>query len=249
MTVTSQLLELFRVDQQLRGLRSRLDVAERFLEQQTQQLTELKTRSAAVESQLRQVKASSGNNEGEAKRLEEKIASLREQMNSAKTAKEYNAFLTELGTFKDQKTAAEDEVLAGMSKVEELDKELKALKAQQAERQKIVTAAEADRKAKEAEIKDRLDELTAKRKDLAAKVPKDALATLERLIKTKNDAAMASVEVLDRRNYEYSCAACYMTLPMETVSSIVTGRLTHCVNCGCILYTEEEIVRPKTQKA
>src|SRR5215813_632573 len=130
MTVTSQLLELFRVDKQLRGLRSRLDAAERFLQQQKSLQTDLKTRASALESQARQMKASAGSSEGEAKRLEERIAGLREQMNSAKTAKEYNAFLSELGTFKDQKTAAEEEALGVMSKLEELNKELEGARTQ-----------------------------------------------------------------------------------------------------------------------
>lgn len=239
------MLELFRVDKQLRGLRSRLDVAERFLGQQSQQFAELKARGAAIESQVRQAKASSVNNEVEARRIEEKVARLREQMNSAKTAKEYNAFLTELGTFKDQKTAAEDEALGAMTKVEEMQKELAEIKAQLGEREKMVEGAESDRKSKAAEIKDRLAELSAKRMELASQIPKDAMQLLERLIKTKSDDAMACVEVVDRRSYEYSCAGCFMTLPIESVNSIVAGRLTHCVNCGCILYTEEEIVRPK----
>jgi predicted nucleic acid-binding Zn-ribbon protein len=245
MTVTKQLLELFRVDQQLRGLRSRLDAAERFLQQQKSLQADLKARAAALESQARQLKAAAVNSEVEAKRLDEKIAHLREQMNSAKTAKEYNAFLNELGTFKDQKSAAEDEALAHLAKVEEISKELASTRAQLEEREKMVATAAADREAKAAEIKDRLDELTARRQSLAGAVPRDALATLERLIATKRDDAMAAVEVMDRRNYEYTCAGCFMTLPMETVNSIVAGRLTLCVNCGCILYTEEEIVRPK----
>lgn len=250
MTVTSQLLELFRVDKQLRGLRTRLDAAERFLREQTRQSDELKGASSAIETQIKQLRAAAANFEGEAARLETKINTIREQMNSAKTAKEYNAFLTELGTFKDEKTSSEEQALGAMTKLEELDSKLKELKAQHAERKKMVGAAETERVTREAEIKDRLTELSARRKVLAADVPKEALASLEHLIKTKGDDAMAHVEVVDRRNYEYSCAACYMTLPMETVSSIVAGRLTACVSCGTILYTEDsEIVKTPKQVA
>jgi len=249
MTVTSQLLELFRVDKQLRGLRTRLDAAERFLREQTRQAEELKTGAAAIEAQIRQLRAAASNAEGEVARLDAKINALREQMNAAKTAKEYNALLTELGNYKDERSAAEEQALAALSKIEELDSRLKEIAGQQAERMKIVAAAETERASREAEIKDRLDELTARRASLAGGIPKDALSTLEHLIRTKGDDAMAHVEVIDRRNYEYSCAACYMTLPMETVSSIVTGKLTHCVNCGSILFTEDtEIVKSSSKQ-
>lgn len=249
MTVTTQLLELFRVDKQLRGLRTRLDAAERFLREQTRQSDELRANAASIETQLKQLRASASNAEGEAARLEAKIAGLREQMNSAKTAKEYNAFLTELGTFKDQKSASEEQALTAMTKIEELSATLKELSGQQAERQKMVTAAETERATREAEIKDRMTELSAKRTSLAAGIPKDVLSSFEHLIKTKGDDAMAHVEVVDRRNYEYSCAACYMTLPMETVSSIVAGKLTSCVSCGSILFTEDtDIVKTNNKQ-
>ncbi|MBX3359374.1 MAG: hypothetical protein KF745_13225 [Phycisphaeraceae bacterium] len=246
MTVTSQLLELFRVDKQVRGLRSRLDVAESFLTQQTSLLDGMSTRAAAIESQAKHLRAEAANAEGEAKRLDAKIAGLREQMNSAKTAKEYNAFLTELGTFKDQKDVHESDALAAMSRIEEQDKELATIRTQITERQAIAAQAKTDRDAKEAEIRERLAELTKQRATLAKAIPAEALVAFEQLVKSRGDEAMASVEVIDRRAYEYSCAACFMTLPVETVSSIVSGKLTRCVSCHCILYTEEEIVRPKS---
>jgi hypothetical protein len=53
---------------------------------------------------------------------------------------------------------------------------------------------------------------------------------------------MAPVEILDRRNHEFSCSACMMALPVETVSSMLSGRLTRCVSCHSIIYTEEELL-------
>lgn len=246
MTVTSQLLQLFRVDQQLRGLRSRLETAERFLAQQQRQLKELETLIGGVDLQLKQLRVSVADGEGEAARLEARMATLREQMNSAKTSKEYNAFLSELGTFKDSKGEIETDLLESMSKIEELERQTAEARAQRTERKSIVAKAAADRDAKEAEIKDRLAELTAQRAEVAKDIPRDALAVLETLIKQRGDGAMAHVEVVDRRSHEYSCASCMMTLPIETVNNIVNGRLVRCVSCSCLLFTEEELVRPKT---
>src|SRR6185369_7411052 len=155
MSVTKQLLDLFRVDKQLRGLRSRLDGAERFFSQQGGLLAELDKQKTTLESQVKHLRAVIANEEGEADRIEARTASLREQMNSAKTAKEYNAFLTELNTFKEQKGQFEERTLGAMTKLEEIEKTLAAIIAQHGERVKIVGQASTDRDQRASEIKDR----------------------------------------------------------------------------------------------
>jgi predicted nucleic acid-binding Zn-ribbon protein len=248
MSVTKQLLELFRVDKQLRGLRSRLDASERFLSQQSAQLGDMDKQKGALEGQLRQLRATIANEEGEGQRVEARMNALREQMNSAKTAKEYNAFLSELNVLKEQKTASEERALEAMTKAEELDKKLAEINAQQADRSKIVGTARTDRDAKAAEIKDRVAELTAQRAELAAKVPPRELNMLETLIKSRGDEAMAPVEVLDRRAHEGNCSACMMAITVEAVSALMSGKLVTCPSCRCILYMEEEVFAPAAKK-
>jgi predicted nucleic acid-binding Zn-ribbon protein len=240
MSVTLQLLKLFQVDKQLRGLRSRLDVAEKFLVQQKSQLKDIDDKRKGVEAQLKQLRAAQANDEGEAARVETRIETLREQMNSMKTAKEYSAAVAELNNFKEQKTKAEEAALESMTRVEQLDAQMAELNAQRDERGKVATQAETDRGARETEIKDRVEELKNQRAAMAKEVPADALAILEGLIKLRGDEAMCPVEILDRRNHEYSCSGCMMTLPVEVVNTMLAGRLTRCVSCSCIVYTEEK---------
>src|SRR5688572_24457003 len=87
MSVTEKLLRVFRVDQQLRGLQGRLGGAERFLEEQTRQLRQVEAKRDAAAAQLRQLRATIADHEGEMARLDAKLAAIREQMNSAKTNK------------------------------------------------------------------------------------------------------------------------------------------------------------------
>ncbi len=245
MSVTQQLLKLFQVDKQLRGLRSRLDAAERFLEQQRTLFKDLDERAVSITLQTKHLKASIASDEGEAARFAAKIDGLREQINSVKTAKEYTAGLTELNNYKESKTKHEDAAVESMGKLEQLEAQSADIKTQREERSKILAGAEADRVTREVEIKDRLEELKAQRAELTLGISKEALTMLEALIKLRGDDAMAPVEVLDRRNLEYSCTACMMTLPVETVSAMLSGKLTKCVSCSCIIYTEEEILPSK----
>jgi len=249
MSVTKQLLELFSVDKQLRGLRSRLDQAERFLGLQKTQHNELEVQVSALKAETKKLRAALHSDEAEATRLETKIASLRDSMNSSKTSKEYNAISTELGTLKDQKSQVEDRVIAQLTKTDETEGKYKSLTSQTSERAKIVERAQADRDAKEAEVKDRLNELTAQRAELAKAIPADAMKIFEELVRVRGDEAMSHVEVVDRRAYEYSCGSCMMTLPVESVASITSGKFTRCVSCHCILYTEDtDIVKSATAK-
>ncbi len=246
MSVTKQLLELFRVDKQLRGLKSRLEAAERFHNQQATLLGDIEKQKLSLESQLKQLKASIANEDGEAARLDARIATIREQMNSAKTAKEYNAFLTELNNYKTEKEAAEEREIESMQKAEEIEKQLETLKGQLAERSKIVTMARADRDQKAADIKDRVAELSAQREQLASAVPQRERKAFEELVGLRGDEAMSPVEILDRRAHEFSCSACMMAVTVETANSLISGKLVNCPSCRCILYIEEETLTAAT---
>lgn len=249
MSETMQLLRLFRVEKQLRGLKSRLTGAERFLKQQQTQHEELAQRAGAIAGQLRQIRASIANEEGEVERIDARMATMREQMNQAKTAKEYNAFLSELNNYKKQKSDIETGMLESMTKADALENELKQLEVLRDERGKIVDRAKADRDEREGEIKGRVEELTKQREEVAAEVPPASRNLLNELLSRVGDEAMAPVEVLDRRNLEYSCSACMMTLPIEAVNSMLSGRITQCTACESILYTEEDLLSRKSDRA
>lgn len=240
MSVTKQLLDVFRVDKQLRGLKSRLDSAERFLSQQLILLADLEKQRTSLDTQVRQLKAVIANEEGEVARLDVRMATLREQMNSAKTAKEYNAFLAELNTIKEQKGGVEERAMEAMQKCEESDRKLTEVLAIHSERSKLIGSAQTDRDTKAAEIKDRVVELQDERSRLVKIAPAREMAMLEMLIKSRGDEAMAPVEVLDRRAHEGNCSACMMAVPIEAVSALMGGKLVNCPNCRAILFMDDE---------
>lgn len=242
MSVTKHLLDLFRVDKQLRGLRHRLEAAERFLSQQAAQLSELERTKADLTGQVRQLRAASANDEGEAQRLEAKMGQIREQMNQTKTAKEYQALVTELNTYKTQKSEFEERAIESMGRIEAAEARLKEIDEQHGERTRMVAKAKADRDERDAEIKDRVAELTAQRSDLTKAIPAANLTEFEHLVRTRGDEAMAHIEMIDRRAHEGSCSACMMAIPVESLSALMTGKLTRCPSCRCFLYIEEGLM-------
>jgi uncharacterized protein len=246
-TVTAQLLKVFRVDQQLRGLKSRLSAAERFLSDQERQLKDVETRFHQINGELKALKSAIKGEEGETASIDSRVETLRERMNTSKTNKEYSALLGELNALKEKKAEIEKSELEQMGKIEQLSKRAEELGAARSERQTIITKARKDRDERAAEIKDRVDELSKQRAELCQGVEHDKLRILEEMITKKDDEAMSPVEVVDRRAHEWACTSCQMTLPVELVNRLSSGLFTRCSFCSVILFTEEDVVA-KTKK-
>lgn len=241
MSLTEKLLRVFRVDQQLQGLQSRLRAAERFHDEQTRLLEVLRAQQRTLGDQLRQLQARIGEEEVEIKAVDARIEKLRDQMNSAKTNKEYQAFLVEVNTLKADKELAESAALELMTKADDLKNQLAEVDAKTAEREKVLSVAATERRQRADEIRDRVSELKVQREAFAAEVPSEALAVYEELLHKRGDDAMAAVEIQDRKRHEATCGACMMSVPVETISTLISGsRLIRCVSCGCILYMERE---------
>ncbi len=252
MTVTGKLVRVYQVDKQIRGLKSRLRAAERFLGEQTRLLGELEAKKGALEGQLRQLTASASNEEGEAARVNGRIDELRERMNNARTNKEYKALLTEVNTLKEERVRHEDGAIERLEKIEALRKQLSEIDAQHAERVRMKDVAESERQERESEIQERLTKLEQERTEVVSEVPGAALQTYEELVEQREDEAMAPIEIADRKRHEFTCGSCMMSLPVESMSALLShGSLTRCVSCGCILYLEEntrEAMTPASKK-
>lgn len=244
MSVTDQLLRLHKVDRKLRELRSRLASAERYLKAQEQQLSDLQKRREAVNAQVRQLQASVHNDESEMGSIDDRIAKLRDQLNSAKTSKEYSTFLSEINTFKADKGQVEERALEAMTRLDELKATLAEIDSEIAERTSIRDVAKNDLKKRESDAREQLETLIADREKAANEVPRDALAAFDSIaarIESHEDV-MAPIEEHSRRSMEYACGGCQTMLPVELVSRLLgKGDLTRCVSCGSILYMEETL--------
>jgi uncharacterized protein len=240
MDVTAALLQVFLVEKQLRGLKGRLKGAERFLSDQDKELTSLESKRAALEAEHKQALAQAHDNEGEVKRLDAKIATIRSQMDNSQSNKEYKAFLTETNTFKVDRDKFETVALEHMKRAEDLKQQISTLSGQREERQKVRHVAVNDRDARHNEIADRVKELTTQREGLAKAVPTDAMMVLQRLVDQRGDEAMGVVEFVDVKRHEFNCGVCMMSLPVDAVVNLATnGRMTRCSSCQCILYIDD----------
>jgi len=243
MGVTTVLLKLYRVDQRLHGLRSRLRAAENYLKAQDRKLAEIEEKTRSISTQVRQLEATAGNDENETNAIDERIAMLRVRMNNAKTSKEHSALLVEINTLKADKSLIEDRAIGTLNTLDSLREQLKTLETEKASIEKVRTVAKADRDTREAEIKDQLEALETDRKAVLAEVPASALSIYnDRLERNDIEDVMSAVVEVDRRNMEYTCEVSNTMLPVELVNRLLSrSELVQCPTSGAILYMPDEL--------
>ncbi|MEE8460454.1 MAG: C4-type zinc ribbon domain-containing protein [Phycisphaerales bacterium] len=242
MSLTEDLISLFHIDSNVRGLRRRLESAQRYLDGQDRQLADLNQQHEECEVRRRHVRATAANLEGEVEVLDERLEKLREELNVATTNKQYTAVLTERNVAKGARADLEDRILEEMETIEDSGKQLEKIAEQTAERQKIRTVAEKQLKQRHDEVGERLSELEVERESAAGIIPSGEIRIFDEMAEAYEGEAMSQIEEIDRRNREYACGSCNMHLPFEAVASLLAGgaELVRCTACGRILYLAEE---------
>jgi predicted nucleic acid-binding Zn-ribbon protein len=242
MALNEALHRLFLVDQQVRGLESRLSGARRRVKAQQGQLHQLNQQATELRDQLRRTEAHQATLENEIASADTRINHLRDQMNAVKTNKEYSAMLVEVNTLKADRSKLEDSALESMSRIEELRGELEKAEQQIAEQQRIKANADSELADREGEVQEQLDRLRSEREHAASEVPDESLLVFERLAETYEGEAMAPIIEEDRRRLEYVCGGCYMQIPVEKVNLLLTqDQMVRCSSCSRILYMEPEL--------
>lgn len=242
MGLNDALRDLFLVDQQVRGMESRVEGARKHVRVQQIKLEQLEQQAAELRDQLKHAEAEAHNLEAELGSADQRIERLREQMNSVKTNKEYSAMLVEVNTIKADKAKVEEHTLDVMAKVEALRAELTQIGKALEDQQKIKELADRDLRERHEEVSEQLAELKARREAAASHVPDEPLQLFERLNETYDGEAMAPIIEEDRRRLEYTCGGCYMSIPVEKVNLLITvDEIVRCSSCGRILYLEKQL--------
>ena len=243
MTLTENLLSLFRLERQVRGLRNRLASAERYLQAQDRQLEEFKTEQVELEQRRLQLQATIANIETEGAGIDERTEKLREELNSAATNKQYTAVLTELNTVKLARSDIDDRILEEMEQIDRINEQIGLVENQVVERGKVREIAQSKLKERNADVGQRLSELETEHDAASAVIPGNDLTAFGQLAEIYDGEVMAPIEEIDRRHREYACGACNMHLPFEAVSLLLgaTETLVKCSACGRILYLQDEL--------
>jgi predicted nucleic acid-binding Zn-ribbon protein len=241
MPLIENLLALYSVDKQVRGLKSRVESSRIYLIVQQRQLDEIKLEQSENTQQRKQHLSHIATIETETGSLTDRISHLRDELNLAVNDKQYSAILAEINTLKEQRKAFEDEELSEMSFVDALEETAKDIQARAEERQKVLEAAATELTTRETEIADQLAELEVQRKAAASIIPADALATFDSIADDYEGEAMAAIDVEDLKRREYSCNCCSLRISLDALTTILgsSDTLVRCGSCDRILYLED----------
>lgn len=241
MSLTDDLISLYRVDSQLRGLRSRVESAKELLEIRNRKLGDVKAIHDETSARQRQSQAHVANLEGESTDFEQRIGKLRSELNTSTTDKQYQAILAEMNQLQGLRDEVETSQLAEMERQEAVTTEVLDLDAQLAERTRLVEVAKEECESCEQAVADRVGELETERETAAAKIPERTLKLFNEVADQTEGETLAPVIEVSKRHREYSCGACHVQIPYYLVVNLHAdgnSAVQQCPNCVRILYLE-----------
>ena len=249
------LVKLYQADQRLREAQGRLEATTKNVRIQERRVRDLTDRIHASQAKHKEGQAHAGNLDLDLKTRDAHIEKLRTQQQSAKTNKEYQAFLIEINTGKVDRNKVEEEAIKVMEGNEKLVAEIKELQTQlEGEKGKLATL-QSQITGKTAELQKEIDGLKPEREAAAAAVPAKAREAFERLGDRFEGEAMAPIVKPDKRVEEYTCTACMMDLVRDVYNRLHSrDELVFCPSCRRILYIPEDLTpevavhKPKERK-
>ncbi|MGF1677585.1 MAG: zinc ribbon domain-containing protein [Candidatus Methylacidiphilales bacterium] len=168
------------------------------------------------------------------KSREAQISKYLNQQLQTKKNEEYQALGHEIERTRQEISALEDRELELMEQYEKAQQEV----AREAVKVKEYQNAAATRQTSLTEKKVNLEkELTQVVQEIAAQEANcepSALSLYRRILTSKGDSAVARID--DGK----FCGGCHMALTHQDILSAKAGRLSHCGNCGRILYWQNE---------
>ena len=241
MSLTDDLIGLYRVDSQLRGLRTRVDSAKELLEIRERKLGEVQAGHDETVARQRQSQAHIANLEGESGDFEQRVEKLRAELNTSTTDKQYQAILAEMKSLQELRDEVETSQLAEMERLEAVTTEVTEADTQLKERTRLVQVAQEEFSTCEQAVADRMGELEQERGLAAAKVPERILKLFDEVADQTGGETLAPVIEVSKRHREYSCGSCHVQIPYYLVVDLhADGNSTiqQCPNCLRILYLE-----------
>ena len=238
--VLEGLIKLQRVENRLRAEKSKLARSRRSVLFQENQLRTLQSGLEAKKEEIKMTRIQIDRLELELKERDQQISKLRNQLNLARTNKEYSAILTELNTAKADDSKLENQVLELMKNIEVDNEDCAKIQAQIDEQKARVEEARTEAEVKGAEYQKEIDAIEKEWQQTSEGIPQKALGIFQRVAETYDGEAMAAIEQTNESVANYSCGGCFMGLPAEMVNVLTNNdEIVRCSNCTRILYLRD----------
>ena len=225
-----QLLILQDREQKIRQIRSEIETVPLRRKTLEAQLAASKASVEALKQRARQVEIDRKKLELDVGTRTETISRLKTQQYQTRKNDEFQAMGHEIERYENEIRKIEDDELELMVLADKVKANLSEEEKKAAATQQSVGRQSLDLDEKSKALESQLQQLTAERSELAAKIDEDLLARFERLFKSKGDAAVVAIE-------HGVCMGCHMKVTTATTSQVRAGKeIVSCENCGRILF-------------
>ena len=236
------LVKLYRADVALREAEARLAAAAKNVRVQERRVNELAEKLKADQLRLREEQAKGGQLDLDLKSRDAHIEKLRTQQQSTRNNKEYQAFLVEINTAKADRNKVEDDAMKVLEGIEHDQKEIAAMQAQLEGEQKKLEALRHESRERVTHLQGEVESLRPARDAAASATPARAREAFDRIADRFEGEAMAAVAKPNRRQEEYLCSACNMSLVVDVYNKLHSrDDLVFCPSCRRILYIPEDL--------
>ena len=229
-----RLRELQAIDSAIDGLRRRRADLEREAAAEEMNIRRAGEQLEARQSGSHDLRRDVDRKELELKQIEEKIRTLENQLNRAKTNREFTAFQREIAGFRADASLLEDESLQMLERTDIARQRIAEAEATLAEAEKSCVAHREAIRGRQGEIDVEIGELQQKRSAPLAEVDQSHREMYEHL-RTRSDG----MAVVAARNGV--CQGCFMNLTSNTVNLLMGGdELIRCHSCSRILFLDDQ---------
>ncbi len=230
-----KLIELQELDSKIHSLLHNKDEEiPSKLEELKNNFNEKKNALSSFEEKVKQLQLRRKDKELDLSTKEESVKKAQSQLYQLKTNKEYQAKLVEINSLKADVSLIEEDIINLLDELEKAEKELNDAKKRLEEEEKRFKEEESHLKEEAKQLEIQINNLKDKRKIVADSIDDNILSTYERLLKTRDGIAIASVE-------NENCSACHMRVTAQTINEIKMYKdLVFCEMCVRILYIKED---------
>ncbi len=240
------LLDLFRADTALRQAQANLDAATRGVRVQKKRAELAEKAHADTLNRLKHSRAQQMELDSDLRARDARIEHLRQQQQGAQNHKQFQNFLVEINTQKTDRSKVEEQAVAKLTEVEDLQKREAELREQTLAEQQRAEKLQTEIAATTVEVRSDIDRLTPLRQAAANGVPGPALSIFDKLADNYDGEAMAAVGHIEGRTENYYCTACNMELVVDVYNRLMTrDEVLSCPGCGRILYVPEDLTPDK----
>jgi len=227
-----QLVDLQGIDDEISEKRKILADIPRQLDSACAELEEKKNILKIVMDEIESLQKERKSLEQEVQSENDHMAKAKTKLPAVKTNKEYTAILTEVDAIKEKVSKIEDKELEIMEILEIKAKEVPGVEKKCKEEDESFKKYRQKKETEEKRIKQELEDLEARRKNLSGSVDTIILKRYEKILNSREGTAVAGLR-------ENICQGCFQQVLPQTVIEVKVGEKIHqCEGCMRFLFWE-----------